>query len=188
MKTRSRKNSIAKPAPPVRDPRDVETTERLQQRIQELELQQLRPDSPAEEAKNKPNVWDDEPVDVNPLAEKTLENHRQEAFLDYHNLSQQNMTVEEVINKFDKLRMMCDVVEEEEQVIAWFLGVLKPEMLIFRFTPPTTAASPIAPKTAPKATTPTTLAAGPIYDTDAEPELDEPDDGLVYPDCREALV
>ncbi|GJW94118.1 hypothetical protein Tco_0173790 [Tanacetum coccineum] len=33
------------------------------------------------------------------------ENHRQEAFLDYHNLSQRNMTVEEVINEFDKLRM-----------------------------------------------------------------------------------
>nr|GEX33759.1 RNA-directed DNA polymerase [Tanacetum cinerariifolium] len=44
-----------------------------------------------------------------------LENHRQEAFLDYHNLSQQNMTMEEVINEFDKLRMKHDVVEEEEQ-------------------------------------------------------------------------
>ncbi|GKA45621.1 retrovirus-related pol polyprotein from transposon TNT 1-94 [Tanacetum coccineum] len=30
--------------------------------------------------------------------------------------------------------------------------------------------------------------AGPIYDTDAEPELDEPGDELVYPDCGEALV
>ncbi|GJT89507.1 RNA-directed DNA polymerase [Tanacetum coccineum] len=57
-----------------------------------------------------------------------LENHRQEAYLDYHNLSQQNMIVQEVINEFDKLRMRCDVVEEEEQVVAWFLGVLKPEI------------------------------------------------------------
>ncbi|GJY25954.1 reverse transcriptase domain-containing protein [Tanacetum coccineum] len=56
------------------------------------------------------------------------ENHRQEAFLDYHNLSQQNMTVEEVINEFNKLRMRYDVVEEEEQVVARFLGVLKPEI------------------------------------------------------------
>ncbi|GJR64477.1 reverse transcriptase domain-containing protein [Tanacetum coccineum] len=56
------------------------------------------------------------------------ENHRQKAFLDYHNLFQQNMTVEEVINEFDKLRMRCDVVEEEEQVIARFLGVLKLEI------------------------------------------------------------
>ncbi|GJT33074.1 reverse transcriptase domain-containing protein, partial [Tanacetum coccineum] len=56
------------------------------------------------------------------------ENHRQEAFLDYHNLSQWNMTVEEVINEFDKLYMSCDVVEEEEPVVAWFLGVLKPKI------------------------------------------------------------
>nr|GFB41241.1 hypothetical protein [Tanacetum cinerariifolium] len=39
-----------------------------------------------------------------------------------------NMTMEEVINVFDKLCMRCDVVEEEEQVIAWFLGVLKLEI------------------------------------------------------------
>nr|GEX67045.1 reverse transcriptase domain-containing protein [Tanacetum cinerariifolium] len=57
----------AKPAPPTCDPRDLETIERLQQRIQELEVQQLRPDSPTEVAKTEPNVWDDEPVDVNPF-------------------------------------------------------------------------------------------------------------------------
>nr|GEV64879.1 hypothetical protein [Tanacetum cinerariifolium] len=148
------------------------------------------------------------------------ENHRQEAFLDYHNLSQQNMTVEEVINEFDKLRMRCDVVEEEEQVVARFLGVLKPKIADIN-------RSLMTPKTAPKATTPITSAAGntkervdiaprcykcgglghfvrdysnlktlafvlddagPIYDTDAEPEVDEPGDELVYPDSEEALV
>nr|GFD53897.1 hypothetical protein [Tanacetum cinerariifolium] len=62
-----RKKSVAEPAPPAGDPRDVEMIERLHQRIQELELQQLQPDSPAEEAKTEPNVWDDEPVDVNPF-------------------------------------------------------------------------------------------------------------------------
>ncbi|PWA37494.1 reverse transcriptase domain-containing protein [Artemisia annua] len=183
------------------------------------------------------------------------ENHRQEAFLDYHNLSQRNMIVEEVINEFDKLRMRCDVVEEEEQVVARFLGVLKPEIADIvslqpywtytdvcrlalkvkkqikakskgtssRFTPPTRT----APSTTPKATTPTTTAIGntrervnnaprcykcsglgyyarhcpnlktlasvpddtnPTYDTDIEPELDEPGDELVYPDRGEALV
>ncbi|GKE70655.1 hypothetical protein Tco_1528727, partial [Tanacetum coccineum] len=102
-----------------------------------------------------------------------------------------NMTVEEVINEFDKLRMRCDVVEEEEQVVARFLGVLKPEIADIvslqpywtytdvcklalkvkkhikikskgstsRFTPPTRTTPSIAPKTAPKATTPTTSAA-----------------------------
>nr|GEX04982.1 reverse transcriptase domain-containing protein [Tanacetum cinerariifolium] len=38
------------------------------------------------------------------------------------------MTVEEVINEFDKLHMRCDVVKEEDYVVAWFLGVLKPEI------------------------------------------------------------
>ncbi|GJV73647.1 hypothetical protein Tco_1493642 [Tanacetum coccineum] len=52
---------------PARDPRDVETIERLQQQIQELGLQQLWPDTPAEEAETEPNVWDDESVDVNPF-------------------------------------------------------------------------------------------------------------------------
>ncbi|GKE37907.1 reverse transcriptase domain-containing protein [Tanacetum coccineum] len=169
------------------------------------------------------------------------ENHRQEAFLDYHNLSQQNMTVEEVINEFDKLRMRCDVVKEEEQVVARFLGVLKLEIADIikakskgstshfnsRFTPPTRTAPPTTPKTAPKTTTTTTSAAcitrervdnaprcykcgglghyardcpnlktlafvpddaGPIYDTDIEPELDKPSDELVYLDRGEALV
>nr|GEW44275.1 reverse transcriptase domain-containing protein [Tanacetum cinerariifolium] len=190
-------------------------------------LRRIQPDSPAEEAKTEPSVWDVEPVDVNPFGGKNIgskieileftgkvhpddfigwssmvewrqqierkskvktwekmkklmkakflpENHRQEAFLDYHNLSQQNMTVEEVINEFDKLRMRCDVGEEEEQVVARFLGVLKleiadicgelghfehdcPNLKTLAFVPDDTC---------------------PIYDIDAEPEVDEPCDEL----------
>ncbi|GJX26069.1 hypothetical protein Tco_0232365 [Tanacetum coccineum] len=56
MYTHGRKKAEAEPAPPARDPRDVEMIERLQQRIQELELQQPRLDSPAEEAETEPNV------------------------------------------------------------------------------------------------------------------------------------
>ncbi|GKA44713.1 reverse transcriptase domain-containing protein [Tanacetum coccineum] len=213
------------------------------------------------EGKSKVETW--EKMKKLMKAKFLPENHRQEAFLDYHNMSQQNMTMEEVINDFDKLRMRCDVVEEEEQVVAWFLGVLKPEIVDIvslqpywtytdvcrlalkvekqikakskgstshfnsRFTLPTRTAPPTTPKTAPKATTPTTSAAGntrervdnaphcykcsglghyardcsnlktlafvpddvgSIYDTDAEPELDEPGDELVYPDRGEALV
>ncbi|GJW53499.1 reverse transcriptase domain-containing protein [Tanacetum coccineum] len=52
----------------------------------------------------------------------------QEAFLEYHNLSHKNMSVEEVINEFDRLRMRCDVVEEEKHVIVRFFGVLKLEI------------------------------------------------------------
>ncbi|GJX91808.1 reverse transcriptase domain-containing protein [Tanacetum coccineum] len=116
------------------------------------------------------------------------ENHRQEAFLDYHNLSQRNMTVEEVINEFDKMRMRCDVVEEEEHVVARFLGVLKPKIADIVSLQPywtytdvcrlalkvekqikakskgtTSRFTPptrIAPPTASKATTPTSSAAG----------------------------
>ncbi|GJQ95933.1 hypothetical protein Tco_0007072 [Tanacetum coccineum] len=67
METRGRKKVVREPTPPARDPRDVETIERLQHRIQELELQQLLQDSPPEEAKIESNVRDDRSVDVNPF-------------------------------------------------------------------------------------------------------------------------
>nr|GFD19309.1 reverse transcriptase domain-containing protein [Tanacetum cinerariifolium] len=78
------------------------------------------------EGKSKVETW--EKMKKLMKAKFLPENHRQKAFLDYHNLSHQNMPVEEVINEFDKLRMRCDVVEEEEQVVARFLRVLKPEI------------------------------------------------------------
>ncbi|GKA46474.1 reverse transcriptase domain-containing protein [Tanacetum coccineum] len=267
METRGRKKAVGDPAPPAHDPRDVEMIERLQQRIQELELQQLQQDWPAEEAETESNAWDDGLVDVNLFGRgkpryhdhcfrphrndlavdhgdryhddsirsmglkieipeftgkvhpddfidwlstvkrvfdvrdipdklkvkliaiklrqhaslwwdhvkkrrqikgkskvKTWEkmkakflpgNHRKEAFLDYHNLSQQNMIMVEVINEFDKLHMRCDVVEEEDfkvekQIKANSKGSTS------RFTPPTRTAPPITPK----ATTTTTLTVG----------------------------
>ncbi|GJX82445.1 RNA-directed DNA polymerase [Tanacetum coccineum] len=67
MYTRGRKKADAEPTPATHDPSDVETDERLQQRIQELKLQQPQPDLPAEEAETEPNVWDEESVDVNPF-------------------------------------------------------------------------------------------------------------------------
>nr|GEY80590.1 hypothetical protein [Tanacetum cinerariifolium] len=222
--------------------------------IQEPELQQLLPDSSAEEAKFEPYVWDDKPVDVNPFSrenprlrlkieipEFTGKVHPDD-FIDWLSTVERvfdvrdipnklkvklvaiklrqhaslwwdhSMTVEEVINEFDKLRMRCDAVEEEEQVVARFLGVLKPQIANIikaknkgstsRFTPPTRTASPIAPKTALKPPPPQPrlqvllknvltmplVVTSPIYDIDAEPELDEPGDELVYPDREEALV
>ncbi|GJY68681.1 reverse transcriptase domain-containing protein [Tanacetum coccineum] len=69
MYTRGRKKAEAAPAPPARYPRDVKKTERLQQRIRELEFQQ---DSPTEEAESEFNVWDDGPKDVNPFGGRKL--------------------------------------------------------------------------------------------------------------------
>ncbi|GJS05495.1 RNA-directed DNA polymerase [Tanacetum coccineum] len=124
------------------------------------------------EGKSKVETW--EKMKKLMKAKFLPENHRQEAFLDYHNLSQQNMTVEEIKAKSKG----------------------STSHFITRFTPPIRP----APPTTPKATTPTTLAAGdtrervdnaprcPIYDTDVELELDEPGDELVYPDRGEALV
>nr|GEW64756.1 pyridoxal phosphate-dependent transferase [Tanacetum cinerariifolium] len=67
MARRGRKKAIAELAPRARDPRDVETIERLQQRIQELEFQQLQQDSPAKETETESNVWDNGSEDVNPF-------------------------------------------------------------------------------------------------------------------------
>ncbi|GJT92875.1 reverse transcriptase domain-containing protein [Tanacetum coccineum] len=65
MATCGRKKSIVKLAPPpARDPRDVETIERLQQRIQELEFQQLLKDHHGRETKSESTTWDDGSEDV----------------------------------------------------------------------------------------------------------------------------
>lgn len=52
-------------------------------------------------------------------------NYRQEAFLEYHNLSQWSSTIEDFIAAFNRLRMRCGAEEQEEQVIARFLGSLR---------------------------------------------------------------
>nr|GEY77911.1 RNA-directed DNA polymerase [Tanacetum cinerariifolium] len=71
------------------------------------------------------------------------------------------MTVEEVINEFDKLRMryVCKLaLKVEKHIKAKSKG--STSRFTSRFTPPTRTAPPMAPKTTPKATTPTTSAAG----------------------------
>ncbi|GJT51926.1 reverse transcriptase domain-containing protein [Tanacetum coccineum] len=261
MYTRSRKKAEAEPAPPARDPHDVETIERLQQRIQELELQQSQSDSPAEEAETKPNieileftgkVHPDDFIDWLSTVERVFDvldipdklkvkpvaiNLRQHASLWWDHVNKRrrikgkskNMTVEEVINEFDKLRMRYDVVKEEKQLALKVEKQIKAKSngSTSRFPCRFTLPSRTAPPTAPKAATPTTsdagntrervdnaprcykcggiryyardcpnlktLAfipndAGPIYDTDAGPEVDKLGDELVYPDRGEALV
>ena len=54
---------------------------------------------------------------------------RQEAFIEYHNFKQSGgMLVEEFTSEFDRLRLRCDVIEEEEETIARYLAALKPEI------------------------------------------------------------
>ncbi|GKF65896.1 hypothetical protein Tco_0192413, partial [Tanacetum coccineum] len=67
MATRGRKKAIAEPTPHARYPRDVETIERLQQQIQELEFQQLQQDSPVKETEIESNVWDNGSEGINPF-------------------------------------------------------------------------------------------------------------------------
>ncbi|GJV97985.1 RNA-directed DNA polymerase [Tanacetum coccineum] len=243
MYTRGKKKAEVAPAPSARDPRNVETIKRLQQRIQELEFQQLQyrdlcyhprhndrvidhddryrddsirgmglkieipeftgkvhPDDFINKLSTVEQVFDERDIPDKQKVKLVAIKLRQHASLWWDRVTKRNMTVEEVINELDKLRLRCDVVVEEEQVVARFLGVLKPEIAdIFlgvlkpeivdivsfqpywtytdvcrlalkvekqikakskgntsRFTPPTR----ISPTTAPKATTPTTSAAG----------------------------
>nr|GEU53206.1 hypothetical protein [Tanacetum cinerariifolium] len=55
-------------------------------------------------------------------------NYRQDAILEYHSLMQNNSSVEQFIADFDRLRMRCGADEDEEQVIARFLGALQPDI------------------------------------------------------------
>ncbi|KAJ9548662.1 hypothetical protein OSB04_021205 [Centaurea solstitialis] len=55
-------------------------------------------------------------------------NHKQDAYLDYHNLRQQSLTVEEFIGEFERMRLRCGAEEDDEQVIARFLGSLRQEI------------------------------------------------------------
>ena len=51
--------------------------------------------------------------------------YKQDAYLDYHNLKQGSLTVEELISEFERMRMRCGAEEDDEQVIARFLSVLR---------------------------------------------------------------
>ncbi|GKA54778.1 hypothetical protein Tco_0753727 [Tanacetum coccineum] len=75
MATRGRKKSIMEPTPHAHDPHDVETIERLQQRIQELEFQQLQQDSLAEEIETESNIWGDGSEDGNPFGRRNPRFH-----------------------------------------------------------------------------------------------------------------
>lgn len=59
------------------------------------------------------------------LQKKFLPTHyRQETFINYHDAKQDNKTVKEYIEKFDRLCMQCFVAGEDEQNIACYLAGL----------------------------------------------------------------
>ncbi|GKC78841.1 DNA double-strand break repair Rad50 ATPase [Tanacetum coccineum] len=100
MTTRGRKKAVAEPTPPVRDPRDVETIERLQQQIQELEFERLQRDLPAEETETESNIWDDGSEDVNPFGGGNPRFHKEEScpVYDTDNEEKEYGDEEEVVN------------------------------------------------------------------------------------------
>ncbi|GJX04630.1 RNA-directed DNA polymerase [Tanacetum coccineum] len=53
---------------------------------------------------------------------------KQDAYLDYQNLRQGSLSVEDLITEFERMRLRCGAEEDEEQVIARFLGVLRPDI------------------------------------------------------------
>ncbi|GJZ12882.1 RNA-directed DNA polymerase [Tanacetum coccineum] len=62
------------------------------------------------------------------MAKILLVQYCQEAFIEYHNYKQTSISVEEFTSEFDRLRLRCNVVEEDEETIACYLAALKPEI------------------------------------------------------------
>ncbi|GJS10165.1 reverse transcriptase domain-containing protein [Tanacetum coccineum] len=54
--------------------------------------------------------------------------HKQDSYVEFHNLKQQTLTVEEFIAEFERVRMRCGIGENEEQTIARFLGSLRTDI------------------------------------------------------------
>ncbi|GKD24666.1 reverse transcriptase domain-containing protein, partial [Tanacetum coccineum] len=48
--------------------------------------------------------------------------YKQDAYLDYQNLKQSSLSVEKLISDFERMRMRCGAEEDDEQIIARFLG------------------------------------------------------------------
>nr|GEX20657.1 hypothetical protein [Tanacetum cinerariifolium] len=186
MEIRRRKKSVLEPTPSARDPCGVKTIERLENLGYVNRLYQTCRNDHAVDREDR--YHDDHIRSLGlkiEIPEFTGQVHPDDSIdwlstvergFDVRDILDKlkNMTVEEVINEFNKLRIRCDVVEEAEQIKAKSKG--STSRFTSRFTPPTRT----APPTALKATTPTTSA--------VELKVDKPGDELVYPDHEEALV
>ncbi|GJY76131.1 reverse transcriptase domain-containing protein [Tanacetum coccineum] len=77
----------------------------------------------------KPKIMSWEKLKKKLMAKNLSVQYRQEAFIEYHNFKQSRATlVEEFTSKFDCLRLRCDVVEDEKEIIARYLAALKLEI------------------------------------------------------------
>nr|GFA76478.1 hypothetical protein [Tanacetum cinerariifolium] len=207
----------AVPTRPVRDPRDVETIERLQQRIQELEF----------------HVWDDGPKDVNPFSgtkpryrDRRYHRRRNDRAVDrddrYHDDPIRSMglkieipeftgkvhpnnfidwlsTAERVFDVRDilnKLKVTLVAIKLRKHASLWWDHVTKRRRIERKSKVETWEKMKKLIGVAYYARDCLNLktlafipdGTTPIFDTDATPELDEPGDELVYLDREEALV
>nr|GEW17085.1 putative reverse transcriptase domain-containing protein [Tanacetum cinerariifolium] len=200
------KKAKVEPAPLTRDPRYVEMIEKMQQRIQELEIQQLEHDSSTKEVESESNVWDDGPDDVNPFGKikHRFRNHR------YHLRRTDRVVDHDDRYRDDPIHSMGLKIEIPEftskvhpdDFIDWLSTVER--VFDVRDIPDKLKVKLVAIKLRRHASlwvghyacdcpNLKTLAfvpndAGLIYDTDVEPELDEPGDEMVYLNREEALV
>lgn len=53
---------------------------------------------------------------------------KHDAYLEYHNLRHGTLSVAALITEFERMRLRCGAEEDEEQLIARFLGILRPDI------------------------------------------------------------
>ncbi|GKB00637.1 RNA-directed DNA polymerase [Tanacetum coccineum] len=141
-------------------------------------------------------------VDVNPFRGRKhrFVNHLYQPYRNDHAVDRDDIYRDDPIRNLRlKIKIPDFTVEEEEQVVARFLGVLKPEIVVIVSLQPYWTYTDVSPKITPKATTPTTSVVGNTRERiDTAPHCYkcsglgqyayEPCDELVYPDRGEALV
>ncbi|GKD98071.1 reverse transcriptase domain-containing protein, partial [Tanacetum coccineum] len=88
--------------------------------------QPQQPNQRYRDDKHKVDMWDKM---KRLLRDKFLPvTYKQDAYLDYQNLKQGSLSIEELISEFERMRMRCGAEEDEEQIIARFLGILRPKI------------------------------------------------------------
>ncbi|GJT63323.1 putative nucleotidyltransferase, ribonuclease H [Tanacetum coccineum] len=133
---------------------------------------------------------------------------KQDAYIEYHNLSHGTLSVTALITEFERMRLRCGADEDEEQLITHFLGILRPDiadtvslMQYYSFsdvcrTGPVKTDTPTAPTTVSDNSAPLHCFKCPnkqivAFVNDTEPQFDtegEEETEILYPDKGEALV